>query len=54
MAKRIQKKQHAGDKNHTMSEDLLREEFGNELGDFNAAKSYELAAEAGKSKKKNG
>ncbi|MDX8360469.1 hypothetical protein ACSVDA_09355 [Cytobacillus sp. Hm23] len=50
MGKRMQKKQHAGDQNHKMSKDLLREEFGGELGDYNAMKPYEGALE---SKNKN-
>ncbi|MFD1735515.1 hypothetical protein ACFSCX_02960 [Bacillus salitolerans] len=52
MAKRVQRKKHAGDNNHTMSKDLLQEEFGTELGNYNANKPVELVAEAKAKKKK--
>ncbi|MFZ3589574.1 hypothetical protein ACOI1C_09880 [Bacillus sp. DJP31] len=44
---------HPPDNNHTISKDLLKEEFGTELGDYNANKAFELVSEAkSKSKKK--
>lgn len=46
------RKQHAGDKNHKMSKDLLKEEFGTELGNFNAVKAFEGDIES-KSKNQN-
>lgn len=52
MKKPVKRKQHAGDKNHKMSKDLLKEEFGTELGNINAVKAYEGAI-ASKCKQNN-
>jgi hypothetical protein len=52
MTKQVQRKKHAGDNNHTMSKDLLQEEFGTELGNFNVNKPAELIAESNSNKKK--
>ncbi|MDF0728842.1 hypothetical protein PY093_19710 [Cytobacillus sp. S13-E01] len=51
MRKEVKKKQHAGDKNHVMSKDLLKEEFGHEMGDPNASKAYELLADTNRKDK---
>ncbi|MCA1031263.1 hypothetical protein LCL95_09525 [Bacillus timonensis] len=51
MADKVKRKKHAGDNNHKMSKDLLKEEFGTELGDQNASKAYELLANRKGSKK---
>jgi hypothetical protein len=53
MDKPVLRKKHAGDTNHKMSKDLLKEEFGTELGDFNASKAYEGAIEAKTNKKQS-
>jgi hypothetical protein len=53
MRKEVKHKKHAGDKNHVMSKDLLKEEFGHEMGDPNAAKAYELLADANRKEKKD-
>jgi O-methyltransferase involved in polyketide biosynthesis len=50
MTQRVKRKKQAGAHNQTVSKDLLKEEFGSELGDYNATKAFELIAE-GKSKK---
>lgn len=46
MKNQVIRKKHAGDKNHKMSKDLLKEEFGPELGDYNAFKAFEGAIES--------
>ena len=51
MRKKVTRKQHAGEKNHVMSKDLLKEEFGHELGDPNASKAYELLADTNRKNK---
>ncbi len=43
---------HPPDNNHTITKDLLKEEFGTELGDYNSNKAFELISEA-KSKSKS-
>ncbi len=43
---------HPPDNNHTISKDLLEEEFGSELGNYNANKAFELLAESQSQKKK--
>ncbi len=53
MRKEVKHKKHAGDKNHVMSKDLLKEEFGHEMGDPNSTKAYELLADTNQKKKQD-
>lgn len=42
----IKNKKLLKDKQHAVEKDLLQEEFGHELGDYNAAKTIELLEQA--------
>jgi O-methyltransferase involved in polyketide biosynthesis len=53
VTKHKKRKKQVGAHKQSVSKDLLKEEFGTELGDYNSAKAFELIAE-GKSKKNDG